>query len=251
MTIMTDMLYKVDFFIAVFGIVAEVVLSIITPYFIFKIIPDGKIAGVSFEYFILVQTLAFFVYSIGSMLINNNAWNMRERIYNGKFDYDLLKPGNLLFIALIKRVGIIGEIPAFISYLIVLGWIFIFGNLSFWWWQWVLGLVIFINSLLIICVLFVIAGISEFYLRNNKNVFYVLNDLIETNVYPKNIYPKQLQWFLLFVVPILMIVNPIYGVLEKNYSWVNFGQMLGVDVFVLLVAYFLWKDGLRRYQSVA
>jgi len=69
--------------------------------------------------------------------------------------------------------------------------------------------------------------------------------------YPRKVYPKWVSWVYRTILPMMLVINPIFDLIDGNIDWMYFVHMFLVLVMFWLIVLILWKDGIRRYESAA
>lgn len=67
--------------------------------------------------------------------------------------------------------------------------------------------------------------------------------------YPKSVYPHALQFFLSFIIPIFVVINPIYNVIDGSFDKWKLLEITSVTAVFTILAWTVWLKGLKRYAS--
>jgi len=99
------------------------------------------------------------------------------------------------------------------------------------------------------CFMFVLAFLV-FWFGESKHMFYMGEHFFDTKN-PYESFPKQIRWFLIFIVPSLLIFAlPVSVALGKiNYQNIIYSLFV-VSVFIWLKNW-VWHQGLKRYTSAS
>ena len=119
-------------------------------------------------------------------------------------------------------------------------------------WNLMLGMKI----LLIICVatlmhsiLLWIAALLWFFWPKFSAPRSLLNTAYDFNKNPMELYPRPLQWFLVYVLPIFLLGNQVYFLFRGEYGALMIIRDLLILLFFVGIWFYLWRVGLKKYNS--
>lgn len=251
MSLITSLMYKLDW---VLGVVTTFVYTVMQLLYIVIIFGAGgvvQIGGFTVWQVILVFILGQIVWMFAFIFVFENVSAFRTKVMQGELDHYLLKPVAPEYLISLQKFGLV-EASAMIVYsLVSLLFIFLNGKMVFsfgqWFWIWLIGL----GSVILTFCLYWIAGLVFFYWPNFYTAHWFLANTGDIGRYPRRVYPDIMQWVLIYVIPLMCVINPIYDVMENSWDfWRGLDVGLVIVLFVLIYV-FMWKDGLRRYSSVA
>jgi ABC-2 type transport system permease protein len=252
MSLMCDMAYKWDF-LSRFGTgMVWMVLEVVMIYLIYSVAGINEIAGFGqmeiylvWSFYQLVMSMVF-VISPGLVI-----YAIFRQIHFGGLDFFIIKPVNLFFLLVNQRYSLREFAPTFFMGILGVILIMLYGNIEFDFWQWTMVLYVIVSSIVLLSVLYWIAVFVAFFVENAKFLISFVDEMSGVGIYPKEIYAKWMQNFLLFVLPFLLVANPIYNILENKFDWKNIiNSALIVLIFVLILK-IEWGVGLRKYNSAA
>ncbi|CAM4118384.1 ABC-2 family transporter protein [Pseudoalteromonas byunsanensis] len=95
-------------------------------------------------------------------------------------------------------------------------------------------------------------ALSAFWFGNIDKLFYLINSFSDFQRYPITLFPKLLQHFLIYVLPIGLVSSVPVMILMGSYgnSGVLLLAQLGLLGGWLLLFCWLWRCALRRYDSL-
>ncbi|MFF2015772.1 ABC transporter permease [Paenibacillus sp. NPDC058177] len=181
-------------------------------------------------------------------------WGTESAVLRGEFDRLLLRPLNVFFqfiTGYFNFIGLIDLIPGIVIFLYAAHAVgFNWGLLS------ILKLVItIIGGVLIRGGIYTIVGAVAFWTKRSGNLIgMTIATLERTTMYPLTLYPYVVQVVLTFLLPIGFIsFYPAESFLKKKASLeLPFDMTIGtliVGLVCMAVAYMVFRQGLRRYES--
>ncbi|MFE4711598.1 ABC transporter permease [Paenibacillus sp. NPDC056722] len=181
-------------------------------------------------------------------------WGTESAVLRGEFDRLLLRPLNVFFqfiTGYFNFIGLIDLIPGIVIFLYAAHAVdFNWGLLS------ILKLIItIIGGVLIRGGIYTIVGAVAFWTKRSGNLIgMTIATLERTTMYPLTLYPYVVQVVLTFLLPIGFIsFYPAESFLEKKASLeLPFDMTIGtliVGLVCMAVAYLVFRQGLRRYES--
>jgi ABC-2 type transport system permease protein len=105
--------------------------------------------------------------------------------------------------------------------------------------------------MLIIYSLWIVMIAATFWFVKFDNNVTILQALLDSGRYPATVYPPWLRIIVTFVVPIAVATTvPLQG-LRGDLAVGQVGLFLGVGALCFLVAYQVWKAGVKRYSGAS
>ena len=215
-------------------------------YFIFWLIffnQFGAVQGYDISDIYLLFAIVAFSFGIGSMFAGNSGANLAYLIAQGRLDYYLVLPRNLLIHVIFSRmqVSAIGDISFgiiaffFAARLHLLDWLFFFA--------------VCIPAALIFVGFSTIAGSLAFYMGNAQYASQQMTNAILTfSLYPHTLFSGASRFLLYTVIPAFFI-----GAIPVDIVKTRDGTLLlalwGVVLLIWLLTTAVFYHGLRRYES--
>lgn len=206
-------------------------------------------AGYTADQMIVFFLVYQFIESISQALFRG-VYTFGRQVRNGEFDFDLLKPINPLFRALLGTPDIndvLFLLPSTAISIYILSTLDLNITLTS-----VLGfLVLMINSLVIAAALFIIVLSIAIFTTDIDGVIWMYRDLARLGQFPVSAYLELMRFALFFLVPIgMMITVPAELLLniELSYSLVI---VVAVAAAFLGFSLWLWNTALRNYTSAS
>jgi len=200
-----------------------------------------NIGGYTFKQVLLLWGISAGAYGVAHFFFEKS-FSLSETINSGKLDAYIVQPKNILLSAITSQISVsaLGDmIFAFIMY-----FIYGFSIESF-----ILFLLFIINGGIILVTISIILNSLSFWIQNSEMISEVGNNLmVNFATYPDGIF-KGITKILLFTIIPVGIANyiPIKVMTEFNLSL--FLINIGVCVFLIFLAYFIFYRGLKRYSS--
>jgi len=237
--LMREMLNKTTFITNIVFMVLNNASFIIQWIIIFAI--KGDVGGYSLKQVLLLWGLASFTYGV-SRFFFKKAFSLSNIINTGKLDSFLVQPKNVLISAITTDVSpsAIGDI--LYAYIII----FVYG---FTFKRFVLYTLFGITGGLIITAISVILNSLSFWFQKTDIIADTGNSLM-TNfaTYPDRIFKGIVQLFLYIIVPV-GIANYIPIQILINFDLYKLLIVIGFTIFIVLLAFFIFYRGLKRYSS--
>ncbi|MBK5345593.1 ABC-2 family transporter protein [Bacillus mycoides] len=247
--IRSRMAYPFNFFL---GIICVTCFGIFSTLFIWVLTRNfPSIAGWNFYEILFISSFNMLSYSLG-LLLFIHIMDIDHYVRNAEFDRILVRPMNALLQFASKQINInsLGTVIYAVSALIYAG-----VHISGW-----SAVSILYTVLLIICGTIVsisihlIIGSTAFITLQSGGLFQML-DNIYTNVdnYPVTIFPKWVQFFLTFILPIGFIgFYPSAGLLGKGSYLLNDNLILiclAVSLILSILSYIIWHVSIKFYSG--
>lgn len=239
--------YRVDFILGLIGFILIQFSGVIFIKLIFNSIP--KLNGWSFNEVLFIYGLAQVPRGIDHVF-TDNLWILSGSIIvEGKFDKYLLRPINPLFQLIAERFQPdgFGEIIIGIVLLVVSSSEL---NISFTFSKLLLLIITIIFATLIYTAIKLAVASIAFWVKFAQSYLYMVYQLSGFTKYPISIYPKIIKILLTFVVPFAFTgYFPGAYFLGKENIFKGIILTCFVSVAGILVAYFIWNRGIKRYES--
>jgi len=239
--------YKESFYMTLFAEIGEVIVAIAFWAIIFSMVPE--INGWTLGQVILIQGFMQLFFGFLNMFFEG-AFSLEHLIIRGKIDKHLVRPVEPLFIEIVSRMNLFSIINfiAFGIYLFVssafgveIGWGILPGIL-------ICFLVSVIVGLMGICI-----QLLSFWIGKSHAIYGLFSIFWHFGDHPMTIFPMIIQKIFIFVIPLFVAASvPVMGIIGMITNWDIIQYillMLGLIVFWTAVMIFMWKRGLKRYDS--
>jgi ABC-2 type transport system permease protein len=200
-----------------------------------------NIGGYALEDIMVLWGLAASTYGFSHVLFQR-AYSISDLIMNGKLDSFLVQPKNVL-LSVITSGTSSSAIGDFIyGYLMIIIFSFSLSNL-------ILFTYFTITGALIMTAFAVIAGSISFWIvRGDMLAENMNNTLVHFTTYPDTIFKGVVRYLLYLIVPVgFLVYLPLHAILQ--FHFMSIIAVTGFTAFLLLLAFFLFYRGLRRYSS--
>ena len=240
--------YRADFWIGIVGVVLTQGTGMIFIWILFKRIPQiggWNIWQIAFLYALTIIPKGF------TELLFNGQWQLRLLVNRGEFDRLLVRPLSPALQVTTQVCGIHG-LGSVVLGVIVLTNSFHVLHLSWTWWQYGFLFVIIVSAVIFIgSVDFVTNSIAFWDSSANSAFPFLIQYGIEFAKYPMTLYGRLLQIVMTWVLPFAFVsYYPSLILLGKTdiQVWLSYISPL-VGPSMALIASFIWRCGLLRYQG--
>ncbi len=236
----TAMEYKTNFILQSTFMILNNTLFVIFWYFLFQNIDN--INGWRLNNLMLLFGLSALSYGFLSFFLGN--WlRIHKIIYDGELDFYLSLPKNELLHLLISKSNFSGFGDILFGMIIF----FITQDINFT--NILLFMLFSITGAIILLSLIIIISSLTFFFGNSEGVFYMFQNLILSFVtYPYNVFSEIMKIIFLFIIPVFFISNIPIEIL-RQFSLKLFIEVIIVTILVFIIALFIFKKGLKKYES--
>lgn len=239
--------YRLDAFVGIFGFLLENTLSFLTLYLTISSIPS--LNGWTLEMMGFLYGYALIPRAIDH-IFSDQVWMLGGGgITRGMLDKYLVKPLNPLFQLVAEMIQLegLGELILGITFVIIFG-----PKVGI---AWTFGSVIF----LVICAFFAIFfyfgikllfGSLSFWTKRSIEVMTLFYGFSQFARYPLEIFNRFIRVILTFIIPFSVIIFfPVEALIfNGNLLWVAL-YVITASLIMLGLSLFVWRRGLRRYES--
>ena len=185
------------------------------------------------------------IFSLFSALCNYGAGSISSLVRNGTIEIFLLKPVPAPLFILFRFASISHLLSLIPPSIIFIYGVSNYGNFHIL--NFILYLISIFISFFIYSLLHLLFGLLAFKFVEVTPLFFILGDFADLGKYPYLIFPKALQLFFFYIIPILLITNfPVLVYTGKYYFLIL--QMLVLFILILLI-YILFPIGRKIYQG--
>jgi ABC-2 type transport system permease protein len=238
--------YRVDFLIGMFAFLLTQSTGLLFLYIIFQNI--NALAGFAIEEILLMYGIGLIPKGIDHLFFDN-IWLLPRTVRNGTVDRYLLRPISPLYVYLIERFqpDAFGEIILGVA-LVILTTARLGAMIA---WHHMLGLLLIVTiGTLIFTSLKLLTASTSFWLKNSYPLMQVTYNISDYTKYPLPIFPKFIQLIMTFVIPFALISYYPMLYMTGSIGFVRvFGYMVVITSAIGTMAIFVWKQGLKHYES--
>ena len=194
------------------------------------------------------------VFRLVNTLMAAVIWPTTERfntsVRDGSLDYPLLQPANSLFLVSFSRIVVwrVWDLALGLVLLVVglnrsgyePGLIELVGFAA-----------LLASGLLVIYSLWVVLVAATFWFTKFDNNVTILQALLDTGRYPATIYPPWLRMIVTFLMPIALATTVPLQALRGDLAVWQVLLFLAVGAGAFLLAYRVWRAGVRRYSGAS
>ena len=179
-----------------------------------------------------------------------NSYDFNSLISEGDMDFILLKPVNSMFMAMFRKVDFLALIafiqPLAIVYYAISNKQYNITPLSI-----LIALILIVLATILTHLVETIFCSTAFWIVHNEfSQMFFRTAPIAT--YPYEIFNNKYAKFIFFtIVPYALIINVPFRTLINQVDYRLISLMIAVVIFFFILAQFVWKQGLKRYQSAS
>lgn len=240
MSIQSAMEFRLSFLLQVFGMIVNDAFLVLIWIIFFKQFPE--IRGWKFEDMALLYAVTMMNFSV-VMIFARGAYELSRTIVRGELDYYLSFPVNVLWHVSVSKT----EISAIGDLLFGAIMFFYAGNLS------LERVGLFLLMVIVTSIIFfnfiIITQSISFYVSNFEDAAEeIFHALLGFTLYPQSVFYGALKLIMLTIIPAFFIAAlPVS--LIKNFDLQFFLYLILFAVITFIIAVFVFKRGLRKYES--
>lgn len=232
--------YKSSFFMQIIMMILNDLFFIIQWYVIFQLVDD--IGGYGFNETMLLWAVAAGGYGFSHAFFAG-AWNLKDIVYEGKLDVFLTQPKNVLINVCCSStdVSAIGDMIYAFVVLAIIG--------APWYWYLIMVPAMICSGLIFLSVYVAYVSLCFYVKRGDAVANSVQSTLNKAGNYPPAIYNTVVKGILYTFIPAFFytFIPAQYFFLTPNVWWIL--GMIAVTIFWVVLAFVLFKLGLKRYNS--
>ncbi len=237
LSVLSAMEYKFNFILQTVGMIVNDIFWIALWWFLFT--RFGDINGWVFKDMILLYSILSVSFGLANSFFNG-ARKLQKTITDGRLDYYLVLPKNILFHASLKTsYGAVGDL--------VFGLILLPFSINLF--QLPLYIYFVICATILFIAITIIFNSLAFFIGNSEKIRQTADEGFLTFAgYPLSVYSGSTKFILLTIFPAAFITGiPVETINSFNWTW--FALTGVVSVVFLAIAIIVFYLGLRKYES--
>lgn len=236
----TAMEYKANFVMQVIFMMINNAAFLVFWVVIFSNI--DSINGWVLSDFMVLFALAALSYGLASFLMGN--WReLNEIIAEGKLDFYLTLPKDVLAHVLVSRSSFSSVGDVFFGLLVYfLSVPFTLLNFG------LLFLFVICGTLIFTSLVVMFHSATFWFGRNRGSADAFINLTLAMSSYPSILYGSVVKTIFFFIIPVFFITNASVFILQ-DFSWVWLLSLVFMALLLPVIAYTLFKFGVRKYES--
>lgn len=239
--------YKSDLFLGLIGFFLGQGSTIVFINILFSTVPD--LVGWSFWEVVFIYGFSLVPKGVDHLLFDN-LWSVSSNIIRtGDFDKYLIRPINTLFYVMVERFQIdaFGEIITGVVLVCIAAYKL---SLTISILYVVLGVFVMPFATLIYTGIKIITASASFWLKKSENIVYAVYMVNDFTKYPITIYNCFIKVIVSYVVPFAFAsyYPAVYFLTKDNFVF-NIGITIFISIFLMLIGVWIWKVGIRQYES--
>ena len=232
--------YKSSFFMQIIMMILNDLFFIIQWYVIFQLVDD--IGGYGFNETMLLWAIAAGGYGFSHTFFAG-AWNLKDIVYEGKLDVFLTQPKSVIINVCCSSTDVsgIGDMIYAFVVLAIIG--------APWYWYLIMVPAMICSGLIFLYVYLAYVSLCFYVKRGDAVAQSVQSTLNKAGNYPPAIYNTVVKGILYTFIPAFFytFIPAQYFFLTPNVWWIL--GMIAVTIFWVVLAFVLFKLGLKRYNS--
>jgi len=173
---------------------------------------------------------------------------LENDILSGALDQNLLKPIDTQILYLFKSVSLVQLVNVFFGLAIVVFSVVLQRKIPT-----LTELLFTLVSIFMGCIIYYsiwfIVVISAFWFPSTVSRSELFLSVIGVGKYPATIFTGLIKVTLYFILPLVLIANPAMEILTKGSFQMFISVQVPVSILAIFLCRFLWKKGLKRYES--
>jgi ABC-2 type transport system permease protein len=244
--IAAEMEYRVNFFLAAFSSLGNLVGSLFSLFLFYR--TGYTFAGWSWPAALIVVGMFTLLQGFSATILAPNLNRIVRHVQDGTLDFILLKPIRSQFWLSTHTFSPWG-VPDLLFGSIIIG--YAGGQLGLKFFDYLLSGVSLVFSLVILYSLWFLLGATSIWFVKIYNVTEVLRGLLEAGRYPIAAYPAAYRFFFTFIVPIVFLTTvPAAALLGRGQiPWLIGAVFLAAALFT--TSTWFWRFALRFYTSAS
>lgn len=246
---MQHMAYRPHFFALLAGKVIRIALLLV--FFQAVFLKVDRIGSWGYDQVLLLFATFHVVDFLMSITFHRNlAFHLPQKVRSGDFDAHMLLPVNLLFLTSLERI----ELVDFASFLPTLGFLaYVLYRLEFAFTagQLVVYLILLFNALLFLFAAVLAVASLSFWTTQSSGLARIFDSVLKIGRYPIEIFEGFWRSVFVYILPLVLIAQlpseALLGISSPRIVLVA----TGAAGFLLALALFVWRAGLKRYQSAS
>ncbi len=244
--IAAELEYRLNFLIAVFSSLTNLIGSIFTLFLFYR--TDYTFPRWSWNESLIVLGIFTLLQGISATLLVPNLNRIVEQVQQGTLDFILLKPISSQYWLSLRSFSPWGFSDIFFGLIIIIYSSFQLNlNIS----NYGLSLITIGFAIISLYSIWFMLGATSIWFVKIYNVTEVLRGLLEAGRYPISAYPAAYRIFFTLVVPVAFLTTvPAETLLGKSQeTWLLFSGLLAI--FLLILSHYFWQFALRFYTSAS
>ena len=193
--------------------------------------------------------LFFTVDSLYTALFQRAFWRFSDLVQKGDLDTLLLRPVNTVFLALTRAISPSDSLNALLGLSIMAHYSTSAGFAGGILWLKVLAWVL-VGLLTMVLTRFLFS-VFVFWTERNWMLQTIYYHFFQLGQRPDTLFPKALRYFLMTVIPVAFVASVPSRELFGQIGSLEWLCLAGSITGLWILDFFLWRAGLRRYQSAS
>jgi len=169
-----------------------------------------------------------------------------QSITNGSIDYFFVKPIKLKLILPFIQFDFRHTYPILFT-LFVLGYLLVILKTSIL--QVFFAIILFTNGITICYLINLIFVLFALWGKRSKGIFEVFFEMHDVVRVPIEFFPIILKFAFIFLLPIILILNPSFQILFGNFDIRLTIIAILTTLILLVISNIVWKKGMKAYSS--
>lgn len=247
-SILSEVAYRANFFVEVFGSLLELGTALASLAVIFS--RTESLGGWGPNEMLALVGVYFLVGGLIGLFIQPAMTDLIDGVRQGTLDYTIIKPADAQFLVSIRRVNIWKLLDAALGAGVLATALLRLGNRLGWDHAALFVLMLACGAVIVYGFWLILASLS-FWLVRMENILEIFQSVYEAGRWPVSLYPGWLRFTMTFVVPVAFAVTvPAQALTQHPGAATLFGTAT-LALAMAVVSRLVWRLGLRHYSGAS
>jgi ABC-2 type transport system permease protein len=247
-SVMSELAYRVNFFVQLFQSLLELGTSLAGLAVIFSY--TKTLGGWRPDEVLALVGVYFLVGGMIGLVIQPGMTQLIESVHDGTLDFTLTKPEDAQLLVSVKRVEIWKLIDIVLGFAVLVTALIRLGE-KVGGWQAAAFVVMLLAGAVIIYSFWLILATLSFWFVRVENILEIFQSMYEAGRWPISLYPGWLRFALTFIVPVAFATTLPAEALTGRLSGATLLGAVMVAVVLFMVSRAFWRVGLRQYSGAS
>jgi len=245
---LNELQYRVNFFIQVFQSFLALGTGLVGLALVFN--HTDSLSGWSRPELLAVMGIHILMGGLIKTTIQPNMERLMGDVQQGTLDYTLTRPADSQVLVSVREVRIWQVVDILMGLIVLLVALVQIQHRVGLWQALGFGIALFMGGLMIYC-FWLMLTTGAFWVVRMDQIVELFQGVYQAGRWPVGIYPLWLRTGLTFLVPVAFAVTVPAEALTGRLTWQTMLGAAALTAFLLLLARWVWKTGLRNYTGAS
>ena len=245
---LNELQYRVNFFIQVFQSFLALGTGLVGLALVFN--HTDSLSGWSRPELLAVMGIHILMGGLIKTTIQPNMERLMGDVQQGTLDYTLTRPADSQVLVSVREVRIWQVVDILMGLFVLLVALVQIQNRVGLWQALGFGIALFMGGLMIYC-FWLMLTTGAFWVVRMDQIVELFQGVYQAGRWPVGIYPFWLRTGLTFLVPVAFAVTVPAEALTGRLTWQTMLGAAALTAFLLVLARWVWKTGLRNYSGAS